>query len=81
LSFLSFALLVYAVVRRRVFDIGFALNRVLVFSIASALVIAAPVVLDWAAHKGLHITASDAGMAFDAAITLMLVLLFVPLQQ
>jgi hypothetical protein len=81
LSFLSFALLAYAVMRRRVFDIGFALNRVLVFSIASALVVAARVVLDWAAHKGLRVAAADAGVALDAAITLVLVLLFVPLQQ
>jgi hypothetical protein len=77
----SLALLAYAVVRHRVFDIGFVLNRVLVFSVASAIVVAARVVLDWAARKGMHVASADAGIAVDAAITLVLVLLFMPLQR
>lgn len=77
----SLALLAYAVVRHRVFDIGFALNRVLVFSIASAIVVAARVVLDWATRQLMHGAVADTPVAVDAAITLVLVLLFLPLQR
>lgn len=49
IQILAACALTYAVLSRRVIDIGFVLNRAVVFTIVSTIVIAAFVVVEWAA--------------------------------
>ncbi len=51
LTFIAPLALTYAAVNRRLIDLGFVLNRTLVFAIVSAIVIGAFVVAEWAASE------------------------------
>lgn len=75
-TFLSYCGLAYAIVRHRVFDIGFAVNRALVFSIVSAIVLVAFGVTEWGVKKLLVLAGSQSNLAIDAAIALTVFLVF-----
>ncbi len=64
--------LTYAAVNRRLIDIGFALNRTLVFAIVSAIVIGAFVLSEWAASEWLvsasHTSSVVVGMVVALAL-------------
>jgi len=80
-TFLSYCGLAYAIVRHRVFDIGFAVNRALVFSIVSAIVVVVLGIGEWAAHKMLHFAGAESNLAIDAAIALAVILTFHRIQH
>lgn len=80
-TFLSYCGLAYAIVRHRVFDIGFAVNRALVFSIVSAIVVVVLGIGEWAAHKLLHFAGAESNLAIDAAIALAVILTFHRIQH
>ena len=65
-------LFAYAILRHRAIDLGFALNRTLVFSVLSALLVAAFVLAEKGAEKLLPEDAHDAGLLAQAAIALAL---------
>jgi hypothetical protein len=68
--------LTYAAVSRRLIDVGFVLNRTVVFAIISAIVIGAFVLIEWAASAWLagttHATSAVIGMIVALAIGLSL---------
>ena len=68
--------LTYAAVSRRLIDIGFVLNRTVVFAILSTVVIGAFVLVEWAASVWLagttHATSAVIGMSVALAIGLSL---------
>jgi hypothetical protein len=66
--------LTYAAVSRRLIDVGFVLNRTIVFAIVSTIVIGAFVLVEWAASAWLagttHATSAVIGMIVALAIGL-----------
>lgn len=62
----------YAALRRRLFDVGFVLNRAAIFTIISALVVGAFVVLEWALGKWFENAGRAAGLELNAALALVL---------
>ena len=62
----------YAIVRHRVVDIGFVVNRALVFAILSAIVVLAFMILEWALStffvKVSHITSTSLELALAVAL-------------
>ena len=69
-------LLSYAAVSRRLIDVGFVLNRTVVFAIVSAVVIGAFVLAEWAASAWLaaaiHTTSADIGIVVALVLGLSL---------
>jgi len=63
-------LLTYAALSRRLIDIGFVLNRALVFGLVSAIVIGLFVLVEWAATEWLGSIGYTAGTAFGMALAL-----------
>lgn len=70
------ALLAYAVLRHRVFDLGFAVNRTLIFSIVSAVLLLAFGLAEWVVNERLGIAALRDNPLVAAAIALVLFLTF-----
>lgn len=70
------ALLAYAMLRHRVFDLGFAVNRTLVFSIVSAVLLLAFGLAEWVVNERLGIAALRDNPLVAAAIALVLFLTF-----
>lgn len=70
------ALLAYAVLRHRVFDLGFAVNRTLIFSIVSAILLLAFGLAEWVVNERLGIAALRDNPLVAAAIALVLFLTF-----
>ncbi len=70
------ALLAYAMLRDRVFDLGFAVNRTLVFSIVSAVLLLAFGLAEWVVNERLGIAALRNNPLVAAAIALALFLTF-----
>ena len=68
----GFVALAYAMMRYRLFDVGFAINRTLVFSITSVLLILVFFLTERAAHSFLHFTDSGKSAWFDGAIAFAL---------
>jgi len=68
--------LTYAAVSRRLIDVGFVLNRAVVFAVVSTIVIGAFVLIEWAASTWLagttHTTSAVIGMIVALAIGLSL---------
>ena len=65
--------LTYVALNRRLLDIGFVLNRAVVFAIVSTLLIAAFVLVEWIANEWLsanHTTSAIAGMVVALALGL-----------
>jgi hypothetical protein len=70
------SLLAYAVLRHRVFDLGFAVNRTLIFSIVSAVLLLAFGLAEWVVNERLGIAALRDNPLVAAAIALVLFLTF-----
>jgi len=70
------ALLAYAMLRHRVFDLGFAVNRTLVFSIVSGVLLLAFGLAEWVVNERLGIAVLRDNPLVAAAIALVLFLTF-----
>lgn len=64
--------LTYAALRRRLFDLGFVLNRAAVFAGVSAIVVGAFVLSEWALGTWFEHTSHEASLAINAALALLL---------
>jgi hypothetical protein len=75
-TLLSLATFTYAVLRHRVMSIGFAVNRVMVYSFASIAMLLAFGVIEWAAHHLLDFAGREKSVLLDGAIALGVFLVF-----
>lgn len=69
-------LFAYAVVRHKILDLGFAINRVLVYGVVSALVLTAFGLLEWVSQHFIHVEGRDQNALLDAAFALAVFLTF-----
>jgi hypothetical protein len=76
MSFVGLGLLVYAVLGQRLFDIGFALNRSLVYGAVSFILLATFGLAEWGAERLLPEAWHEGGVLFSAGIALALFLSF-----
>jgi hypothetical protein len=74
LNFTSLVLLTYAVLRRRLFDLGFVLNRTLVYGAVSFILLAAFGLAEWAADELIPESWHRASAVYGAGIALVLFL-------
>jgi hypothetical protein len=70
------AVFAYAVLRHRVFDLGFALNRTLVYGVVSAVLLAAFGVIEWAVNHFVPIEGREKNALIDAVIAVGVFLTF-----
>jgi len=75
-SLIGLGLLVYAVLGQRLFDIGFALNRTLVYGVVSFILLASFGLAEWGAERLLPEAWHEGGVLFSAGIALALFLSF-----
>lgn len=73
---LGAALFAYAILRHRVVDLGFAINRTLVFSTLSFLLLLTFGLVEWGTEKLLPFESHEASVVIDAAVALGLFLAF-----
>lgn len=71
----------YALIRHRLFDIGFAVNRALVFTIISTILLLMFGVTEYAVDKLLHFEGREKNVIFDAAVALGIILSFHRIQH
>jgi len=69
-------LFAYAVLRDRILDLGFALNRTLVYSLVSAILLGAFGLIEWGVDHFLKIEGREKNALIDAAIALGVFLTF-----
>ena len=74
LTILANAGLAYAILRHRVFDVGFAVNRALAFTIVSVLLLVSFGLMEWLAHHFVSPEEAEKNAFLDAAIALGLYL-------
>jgi hypothetical protein len=70
------ALLAYAILRHKVFDLGFALNRTLIYGVVSAILLAAFGLIEWAVDHLVPIEGREKNALVDAAIAVVVFLAF-----
>jgi hypothetical protein len=73
--------LVYALLRHRLFDFGFALNRALVVTILSTFLLIVFSLTEWGVDKLLHFQGREKNVVFDAAVALAVILSFHRIQH
>lgn len=78
---ISYLGLGYAILRHKVFDVGFAVNRALVYSIMSALLLTLFGLTEFAVDKLLHFEGREKNVIFDAAVALGVILTFHRIQH
>lgn len=71
----------YALIRHRLFDISFAVNRALVFTIFSTMLLLAFSLTEFAVDKLLHFEGREKNVIFDAAVALAIILSFHRIQH
>lgn len=76
LSFLGPLVFAYAVLRHRVVDMGFVINRTLVFGVVSLILLSAFGLIEWAVEHVLKPTGRNESAALDAAVALGVFLAF-----
>jgi hypothetical protein len=76
LTLSSLLLFGYAVLRHRVMSVGFAINRAMVYGVASIAMLSSFGLLEWAAHHLLEFTGRERIVWLDAAIALGIFLTF-----
>jgi hypothetical protein len=76
LAYVTLILLTYAVLRRRMFDLGFALNRTLVYGAVSFILLACFGLAEWAADHLIPESWRGASAIYSAGIALILFLSF-----
>jgi hypothetical protein len=69
-------LFAYAILRHRVVDLGFAINRTLVYSTLSFVTLVAFGLVEWGSEKLLPLESYEASAAIEACVALSLFLLF-----
>ncbi len=69
-------LFAYAVFRHRLLDLGFALNRALIYGVVSAILLGAFGLLEWAFDHFVHIEGREKNALIDAGIALAVFLTF-----
>jgi hypothetical protein len=74
-------LLVYALLSRRLFDVGFAFNRALVVAVISSLLLVVFAVTEFAVDKLLHFHGRETNVIIDAAVALGVILSFHRIQH
>jgi hypothetical protein len=72
---------VYALLRHRLFDFGFALNRALVVTILSTFLLIVFSLTEWGVDKLLHFQGREKNVVFDAAVALAVILSFHRIQH
>ncbi len=70
------SLFAYAILRHKVFNLGFALNRTLVYAVVSAILLAAFGVIEWAVDHFVPIEGREKNALIDAAIAVGVFLTF-----
>jgi hypothetical protein len=69
-------LFAYAVLRHKILDLGFAINRALVFGVVSILVLIASGLLEWVSEHFIHVQGRDKNALLDAGFALAVFLTF-----
>ena len=69
-------LFAYSILRHRVFDLGFAVNRTLVYGVVSAILLAAFGLIEWGVDHLVPIQGRDKNALVDAAIAVCVFLTF-----
>ena len=77
----AYLILAYGLLRHRVFDIGFAINRTVVFTVLSTLLLLAFGVTEFAVDKLLHFEGREKNVIFDAVVALGVILSFHRIQH
>jgi hypothetical protein len=78
LAYCGFA---YAMLRHRLFDFGFAINRALVFTIISTMLLLAFSFTEWSVDKLLHFEGREKNVVVDAFVALGIILSFHRIQH
>jgi hypothetical protein len=73
--------LAYAIFRIRLLSIGFAINRALVYTLFSTLLLIIFSVTEWGVDKLLHFEGRQKNVIFDAAVALAIILCFHRIQH
>ncbi|MBC7623520.1 MAG: hypothetical protein H7232_09060 [Aeromicrobium sp.] len=81
ITFLCYVGLAYAILRHRLFDLGFAVNRALVVTIISAMLLVVFGVTEWGVDKLLHFEGREKNVIFDAVVALGIILCFHRIQH
>jgi hypothetical protein len=81
LLLLAYSGLGYAILRHRVFNFGFAVNRALVFSFISTMLLLSFAVTEWVVDKLLHFEGREKNVIFDALVALGIILSFHRIQH
>jgi hypothetical protein len=71
-----YAMLTYAVLRHRIFDFGFAINRTLVYSVTSILLLIAFGLVEWVVGHVVHVEGKEKNVLLDGALALGVYLAF-----
>ena len=69
-------LFAYAILRHKVFDLGFAVNRTLVYGVVSAILLAAFGVIEWAVDHFLPVGGREKNLLVDAVVAVGVFLTF-----
>lgn len=77
----AYAGFAYAMLRHRLFDVGFVINRALVFTILSTFLLLVFAITEWAVDKLLHFQGREKSVLFDAAVALAIILSFHRIQH
>jgi hypothetical protein len=77
----AYILLAYALMRRRLFDAGFVLNRALVVAVISSVLLVIFAVTEFAVDKLLHFHGRETSIIIDAAVALGVILGFHRIQH
>jgi GAF domain-containing protein len=73
---IAYPLFTYAILRHKVFDLGFAVNRTLVYSVVSAILLAAFALIEWAVGHFVPMLGREKNALIDAAFALGVSLTF-----
>jgi hypothetical protein len=79
--FMAMAGFAYALLRHRLFDFGFAVNRALVVTIISSMLLVVFSISEWAVDKLLHFEGREKNVVFDALVALGVILSFHRIQH
>ena len=79
--FAAYLILAYGLLRHRLFDIGFAINRTVVFTVLSTLLLLVFGVTEFAVDKLLHFEGREKNVIFDAVVALGVILSFHRIQH
>ncbi|WP_296000021.1 GAF domain-containing protein [Rugamonas sp.] len=80
-TFFCYVGLGYSILRHSLFDLGFAINRALVVTIISALLLVVFGVTEWGVDKLLHFEGREKNVIFDAVVALGIILCFHRIQH